>query len=286
MSEHVSLTNAASTGLSGTRADFVDAHFEACRPSYEAMLLSVGLRLGWRVLDAACGAGSFLPLIAGCVGPGGSIAAFDLAPDNVAAARALVAGWQGACPAAVRIASLTALPYEPDEFDAVWCANSLEYLSDEELATALVEFRRVVRPGGLVAIKDADPGMWLFAPGDPTLLWRAWEAASRVSAPFRGCLRTRTMRRRLERLGLVDVWQRATASEIWAPLRPVQHRYIAQQLMQMGTLGEQGGLPPADLAFWRRQRDPDSADSLAADPELFWCEGHFVTVGRVPDART
>jgi len=94
------------------------------------------------------------------------------------------------------------------------------------------------------------------------------------------------MRRRLERLGLVDVWQRATASEIWAPLRPVQHRYIAQQLMQMGTLGEQGGLPPADLAFWRRQRDPDSADSLAADPELFWCEGHFVTVGRVPDART
>jgi len=54
----------------------------------------------------------------------------------------------------------------------------------------------------------------------------------------------------------------------------------------MGTLGEQGGLPPADLAFWRRQRDPDSADSLAADPELFWCEGHFVTVGRVPDART
>src|SRR5262249_28881445 len=202
---------------------------------------------GWRVLDAACGPGSFLPLIAGQVGPTGSIAAFDLAPDNAAAAERVVAGWHDARPVEVRVASLTALPYEPAALDALWCANSPCYLDDEDLAPALAEFRRVVRPGGLVAVKDADPGLWLFSPGDPTLLWRAWEAAGRVSAPFRGCFRARTMRRRLERLGLTDVWQRATPSEVWAPLRPVQRRYVAQQLMQLGTLAEQGGLPDADL---------------------------------------
>ena len=80
MSEHLRRTNAAATGQVGTEAGFLDAHFEACRPEYEAMLRSVGLQPGWTVLDAACGGGSYLPLLAETVGSGGAIAAFDLAP--------------------------------------------------------------------------------------------------------------------------------------------------------------------------------------------------------------
>lgn len=282
MREQLLRTNAASTGLTGTEAGFLDDHFEACRPSYEAMLCSIGLQPGWHVLDAACGSGGFLPLMAELVGPSGAIAAFDLAPDSIAHVRRLVAGWPSNCPVDAQVASFMALPYPDDQFDAVWCANSLAYLSDEDLAIALGEFRRVVRPGGLVAIKDADPGLWLFSPGDPTLLLRTWVAASRVSPPLNGTLRARTMRHWLERLGLVDVWQRATSSEMYAPLTPVQRRYVGRHLMQLGALAERVGMPEDDLAFWRRQRDPDSADSLADHPELLWCEGHFVAVGRVP----
>src|SRR5689334_18733361 len=115
------ITLASSTGQEATEAGFLDTHFEACRPAYEAMVRSVGIRSGWRVLDAACGSGSFLPLLAELVGPGGSLAAFDLAPDNVAHAQRLVAGWAGTCPVEVRQASLIALPYADDTFDAVWC---------------------------------------------------------------------------------------------------------------------------------------------------------------------
>ena len=86
----------------------------------------------------------------------------------------------------------------------------------------------------------------------------------------------------MERAGLVEVWQRATLSEIWAPLRPIERQYIGQWLMQAGADAERGGVPAADLEFWRRQRDPEAPWSLANHPELFWCEGHFVTVGRVP----
>jgi SAM-dependent methyltransferase len=280
MNEDPRLTHASSTGQTGTASGFLDAHFETCRPEYEAMLRSVGLQRDWRVLDAACGSGSFLPLIAELVGPGGAIAAFDLAPDNVERARAQLADGPRRPPVEVRVASLTALPYADGAFDAAWCANALEYLSDDELAISLAELRRVVRPGGLVAIKDADGGLWLFAPGDPTLLPRAWEAAGRVSAPFRGTLRSRTMRRHLERVGLVNVWQRATLIELWAPLQPVQRQYIGQWLTMLGTLAEQGGVPEGDRAFWERQQDPDAPDHLVNQPDLFWCEGHFVTVGR------
>src|SRR5262249_30431910 len=146
-------------------------HFQACRPEYEAMLRSIGLQSGWHVVDAGCGSGGFLPLMAELVGPNGSIAAFGLAADSIAHVQCIVAESSPACPIEARVASFTtALPYPDGKFDAVWCANSLEYVSEEELTFALDEFRRIVRPGGLIAIKDADPGLWLFSPGDPTLL--------------------------------------------------------------------------------------------------------------------
>ncbi len=63
---------------------WLDVHFAACRPEYEAMLRSVGLQPGWRVLDAGCGCDSFLPLMAALLGPAGHIAAYDLAPDTIA----------------------------------------------------------------------------------------------------------------------------------------------------------------------------------------------------------
>lgn len=272
--------NVAATGLVGTEATFLDAHFEACRPEYEAMIRSVGLEPGWRVLDAACGAGGFLPLISQLVGPSGSVSAFDLAPDTVAVVEGRIAGGEFSCPVDVQVASLLELPFGESEFDAVWCANSLEYLDDEELPAVLIEFRRVLRPGGLLSMKDADGGLWLFSPGDPTLLPRAWAAASEVSRNFRGCLRTRSMRRWFEKAGFRDTWQRATLSEMWAPLMPPQRQYIAGQLTQIGALAERAGVPKPDLEFWRSQRDPESSTALVNDPDLFWCEGHFVTVGR------
>jgi SAM-dependent methyltransferase len=282
MTDEQKRMNVASTGLVGTEGNFLDAHFEACRADYEAMLRSVDLQPGWKVLDAACGAGAFVPLIASYVGSSGSVSAFDLAPDNIATVENQIAKGEFPCPVDAQVASLLTLPYPDQAFDAIWCANSLEYLDDEELNETLAEFLRVLRPGGMLATKDSDPGLWLFSPGDPTLLWRAWAAGSQVAQNFRGCLRTRALRRWFEKAGLIDTWQRATISEIWAPLEPVQRQYIGGQLMQIGVLAEQAGVPKADLIFWHAQCDPDASEALVNHPELFWCEGHFVTVGRRP----
>ena len=62
----------SSTGQVGTGAGYLSAHYEACRPEYEAMLRSVGMQPGWHVLDAGCGGGDFLPLLVELVGPGGA----------------------------------------------------------------------------------------------------------------------------------------------------------------------------------------------------------------------
>jgi ubiquinone/menaquinone biosynthesis C-methylase UbiE len=166
-----------------TGAAWLDVHFAACRPEYEAMLRSVELQPGWRVLDAGSGGGR-PPLIAEAVGPAGAIAALDLAPDNVATVERRAADWGLATPVAARVGSVTTLPYPDDHFDAVWFAATSQYLTDEELAKALTEFRRVVRPAGWWRSRTSTAPCRASCPrpriSSPTCS-RRWRAAARSS---------------------------------------------------------------------------------------------------------
>src|SRR3954468_4225631 len=105
--------HASSTGQALTAGAHLDTHFAMARPEYEAQLRAVGIRPGWRVLDAACGSGSFLPWLAELVGPTGTLAALDLAPENAAQVARWVAEWALPRPVEVREGTVLALPF-PD----------------------------------------------------------------------------------------------------------------------------------------------------------------------------
>jgi ubiquinone/menaquinone biosynthesis C-methylase UbiE len=274
-----------STGQVLSATDWLDVHFEACRTEYEAILRSVEIEQGWHVLDAGCGSGSYLPLFAELVGSEGSLAALDAAADNIAVVAQRIASWQLPCPVTVQTGLLTDLPYSDQLFDAVWCANALQYVSDEDLPRVLAEFKRVLRPGGLVAVKDVDMQLVRIFPADPFLVTHLCEASLRVHPPIieaRGSLRGRELRRWLESAGLADVWQRSTLIERWAPLRPVERQLWAEWLAFLAELAEQRDVPEADLAVWRTLRDPHAPDHLVDHPDFYACEGQIVAVGRVP----
>ncbi|CAA9556724.1 MAG: hypothetical protein AVDCRST_MAG18-735 [uncultured Thermomicrobiales bacterium] len=79
-----------------------------------------------------------------------------------------------------QVGRVLALPYPDASFDAVWFANTSQYLTDDELMTALAEFRRVVRPGGLVAVKEHAGALTAIMPAPPGVTLRgyaAWAAA-------------------------------------------------------------------------------------------------------------
>ena len=99
----------------------------------------------------------------------------------------------------------------------------------------------------------------------------------------RGFLRGRELQRWLERVGLVAVWQRATLSEHRAPLWPVERQYVGTALTYFAGLAETFGVPAVDLAFWHQQHDPEMPGHLVHHPEFYYCEGHYVAVGRVPE---
>jgi ubiquinone/menaquinone biosynthesis C-methylase UbiE len=272
--DHASWGFTSSTGLGFTEASIVDAHFAACRPTYLDLLDRVGIRRGARVLDAGCGSGAFLPRLSDLVGRDGALTAIDLAAENVA----LAAGQRTSCPLRTDQGDLLNLPYPTASFDAAWCANAVQYLADDELARALAELRRVVRPGGVVAIKDLDASLVTVRPGDPFLFTDFFRQAGATPGYASQLLRTRNLHRFLHAAGLAEVRQWTVLSEHYAPLTRAEWSFygpscasVARQALALGVPGE-----------WQLFLDPAAPDHPLAAPGGYISEGNVLAIGVVP----
>ncbi len=273
---------AASTGQPLASGEWLDVHFDAWQVEYERALDLVGVQSGWRVLDAGCGGGSFLPSIARRVGASGHVTGLDLAADNVRHARARLDATPAPCPVQVEQGSLLALPFPDAAFDAVWIANVLMYMTDEGWGRALAECRRVVRPGGLVAAKEADGRLWNFWPiPDAFLSPIKGDAAP---ADFAGLLQTRLLPFAFARAGLTVVHRETIVIERWAPLPAADRLFLGRFLAARAEVANaaRDRLPEEVWAFWQAQANPESPDALINDPAFACVGGHLVVVGRAP----
>jgi SAM-dependent methyltransferase len=133
--------------LWGTHAQDWAAYGEQiCLPLQGAALDAAHVTAGTRLLDAGCGAG-LLALLASL--RGARVTAVDASPALLAVARERV-------PAAdVREGDLEALPFADAGFDAATAVNSIFFAAD--MAAAMRELARVVRPGGRVVITAWGP---------------------------------------------------------------------------------------------------------------------------------
>ena len=122
------------------------------------------LRPGLEVLDIGCGPGSITVDLATWVEPG-RVVGIDRSPDAVAAARQAAADAEADVSFAVGDVYL--LDFPDDAFDVVHAHQVLQHLSDP--VAALKEMRRVCRPSGVVAARDADYAAFTWAPADPRL---------------------------------------------------------------------------------------------------------------------
>lgn len=272
-----------STGHALSAASWLNTHYLAGQPEYEALLRRAGFQPGWSVLDAGCGSGSYLPFLAELLKPDGRISAIDLVPEHITRVSALIAAGDLACPVDTRVGDITALPYAERVFDGVWSANVTQYLPDATLHAMLAEARRTLKPGGLLAIKDTEDSALCLHPIPPLLLWRlldalAWQGEMTVI----GGLRSLHLTRFVQAAGFVDVRRTITTIERESPLRPVEARLIAELVDWLAYKATGLDLPADDQVRWRACTEPSGPDYILAQPDLYWREAAILVTGYAP----
>jgi ubiquinone/menaquinone biosynthesis C-methylase UbiE len=118
-----------------------------------------------RILDCGCGPGSVTVGLAQWA-PDGETVGIDLGAEQFDGARALARDF-GVNNVAFRQGDIFDLPFGDDSFDVVFCQTVLFHIPDP--MKALAEIKRVLRPGGLVALRDAIYASTIIWPDDPLL---------------------------------------------------------------------------------------------------------------------
>jgi len=111
-----------------------------------AMIAAAEVGPGCRVLDVSTGTGEAALSVLSIVGASGLVVGADIAPAMLEAARHRLND-TSFTPVA---ADGQALPFRGASFDAVMCQLGLQFFADPALG--LLEFRRVLRDGGCVAV--------------------------------------------------------------------------------------------------------------------------------------
>jgi ubiquinone/menaquinone biosynthesis C-methylase UbiE len=84
-----------------------------------------------------------------------------------------------------RVGDAYALDFPDDSFDVVHAHQVLQHLTDP--VAALTEMRRVCRPGGIVAARDADYAAMTWHPANPLVMVPGPQPMSRTVRPGVRC---------------------------------------------------------------------------------------------------
>jgi SAM-dependent methyltransferase len=123
------------------------------------------LRPGMRVLDCGCGPGSITVGLAEAV-PTGQVVGLELDPTQVEAARERAANLD-VRNVEFQVGSAYELPFPDACFDAAFAHMVFIHLNAPVLV--LQELWRVLKPGGVVGLRDVDEGATVLAPASSLL---------------------------------------------------------------------------------------------------------------------
>jgi ubiquinone/menaquinone biosynthesis C-methylase UbiE len=170
----------------------------------------IGVAVGSRVADIGCGPQGCLDLLSRRVGPNGSVVGVEMDGDAVTTARRFLAD-HGICNVEVRQGDGKATGLPRESFDLATARLVLVNIPEPERVVA--EMMALVKPGGAVALHEADWGGHLMDPPLPACerLLKAFDAYATANGIdlYIG----RRVPRILRAAGLVDVQVKALIHE-------------------------------------------------------------------------
>ena len=254
-------------------------------PEARALIADLSLPAGSHGLDVGCGVGLYALWLAEAVGPRGRVVGIEPTAERADAARALVGGRLDSGRLAFRAGDGTALEMDIASLDWLWCGDVLHHIVDT--AAALSEFRRVVRPGGGIVIKESQVLSAMFLPGHPELERRIQLAEIERTREEGGGRsfqeRRQTTLASLRAAGLGEVTMRSYLLARRAPLAPADRDYIQKTVFERNW-GERLRplLTPADWALRSALCAPASPQNILTTADYYCLYPITVFTGRVP----
>jgi ubiquinone/menaquinone biosynthesis C-methylase UbiE len=135
-----------------------------------------GIRENMRVLEVGCGSGAFTALVARRILPDGTEYALDVQPEMLTQLESKLARKENSDIHNVMLVHSDAarMPFHNDFFDLVFMVSVLQQIGAPQ--AALAEIRRVLKPGGILAVTE------IFL--DPYYAFRSTTAAAGRAAGF------------------------------------------------------------------------------------------------------
>lgn len=235
-------------------------------PLLRTVVQALRLPLGSRGLDVGCGIGLQALLPAEAVGPAGHVTGLDLFPSFLRYAEGVVKNAGLSDRISFREGDVRKLPFDDDTFDWVWSADCVGYPVGN-LLPVLLELKRVVKPGGSVAILAWSSQCLL--PGYPLLEARLNATGSGLAPHVRGKPPESHFMRALgwfEKAGLVEAEARTFAGGVQAPLSDGNRRALFS-LFQMLWGEPVPEVSPEDWAEYQRLCLPESTDFILDLPD-------------------
>ena len=117
------------------------------------------------LLDCGCGPGTITVGLARVIAPG-HVTGVDIESSQIEIARNY-AKEQGVSNVQFEVSSIYKLPFKDNSFDAVFVHALLQHLQNP--LKALEELKRVLKPGGVIGLRDDDQGGLILSPYSPEM---------------------------------------------------------------------------------------------------------------------
>jgi ubiquinone/menaquinone biosynthesis C-methylase UbiE len=242
-----------------------------------AAFLLPELKPGMRLLDVGCGPGSITRGLAERLAPG-QVVGVDLSLEALAGARAEAAE-RGLTNLQYEQGSAYELPFADASFDVAFAHQVLQHLRDP--GAAVREMLRVLRPAGLIAVREVDWGTVAYWPADPWID-RFVDVHARTWAQNGGEPR---MGRKLKALfNAAQVTELRVTAREWCYTTSAETRQwgesYAERLLTspMGARAvEYGHASSADLTLMA-----DAFRAWAVHPDAFWSFTQVAALARKP----
>ena len=116
-----------------------------------------GIKPGMTVMELGCGSGAYTAFVARAIGEHGKLYAVDMQPEMLQQLERKLARAENQDIRNIELKQASAydLPFEKDSFDLVYLVTVLQEIPDR--GRALREIRRVLKPGGILAITELLP---------------------------------------------------------------------------------------------------------------------------------